>query len=109
MNDFDTDYTDNIICPYCGCEIGDSWEVNFNSDTELIECFNCDELFHATKYVEVNYSTEKIKKGTCTICGKQNKALFDFDGFCITKKDVCIDCMADSINKDLEESIGGIF
>lgn len=54
----DHDYTDNIICPYCGAEYTDSWELSDNSGTE--ECSNCGKNFNFERIITVEYCTEKI-------------------------------------------------
>lgn len=58
----ETDHTTNVICPYCGYEHRDSWEIDFGAgmegDTEM-ECNRCDETFIASRCVTVTYSTCK--------------------------------------------------
>jgi hypothetical protein len=59
--EFDHEYTGNIVCPYCGYEDRDSWEVCPNEeDIGIIECGRCEEEFYATRNVSVSYCTEKI-------------------------------------------------
>ena len=52
----DTDYTDEVVCPYCGYEHQDSYEYE---DGE-IDCQRCDNKFNLTKEVSVSYTTEKV-------------------------------------------------
>ncbi len=40
---FDTSTTDNLICPYCGYEETDSWELGESSDNH--QCGSCDKTF----------------------------------------------------------------
>lgn len=47
--------TDNIVCPYCGEEIEDSWE--FEGECGQCKCYECDKTFNWTRYVSVSYST----------------------------------------------------
>lgn len=59
--EIDHDCTDEIVCPGCGVEWGDSWEVR--SDDEDLgeqECDECGCQFYATRNISVSYSTEII-------------------------------------------------
>jgi transcription elongation factor Elf1 len=63
--DFNTHYTSNIVCPYCGHEDRDSWEVDFGPGMEgdtRVWCGNCDEEFNVSRNVEVSYTSFPIKK-----------------------------------------------
>ena len=53
--DKSTLYTTNAICPYCGDEDRDSWELTEGE----CECGNCGELFTMMRIVTVEYSTYK--------------------------------------------------
>lgn len=53
--DGDTDYTDEIVCPHCGYECSDSWEMEEGRH----ECGDCCRPFMVTRNVSVHYSTEK--------------------------------------------------
>jgi len=55
--EIDTQYTDEITCPYCGYENGDSWE--FGVDSDYINCGNCDEEFLCEPQVQISYCTYK--------------------------------------------------
>ena len=54
-----TDYTQEITCPYCGYVFSDSWEC---SDGENM-CGDCEKLFEVTRVVTIDYCTEKIDTG----------------------------------------------
>jgi len=41
--EFDTEYTDHIICPYCGYEFQDSWEFKDTQDEQHVDCHDCGE------------------------------------------------------------------
>jgi hypothetical protein len=60
---FNTTRTQNIICPYCGYEDKDSWEVDFgiglDGDAEIY-CSSCDKDFFVSRVVDVKYSSKKI-------------------------------------------------
>lgn len=57
----DHEYTGNVVCPYCGNENYDSWEISPSGDGDLGEqyCDNCDKKFTASRNISVDYSTEK--------------------------------------------------
>lgn len=59
-NGFDHLYTDEIVCPHCGYEYSDSWELNGSSGEQ--ECPECYEPFELEVTVTVNYSTSKLKE-----------------------------------------------
>ena len=52
----DTDYTTEVICPHCGYEYRDSWEL----EEGTTECQNCGNSFEIDRYVEVTYCTTKV-------------------------------------------------
>jgi predicted RNA-binding Zn-ribbon protein involved in translation (DUF1610 family) len=45
------------ICPYCGYEHPDSWEIQ---ESGLMDCESCEKEFHVEKQVEVSYTTKSI-------------------------------------------------
>lgn len=53
--DIDTRYTDEIVCPHCGYEQGDSWECADSDDDA--ECERCEGRFHYERNIEVTYSS----------------------------------------------------
>lgn len=56
--EFDTEYTEDVTCPWCGKEETDSWEFK---DGEH-ECGWCDKPFEVYRHVSVEYSTTKVIK-----------------------------------------------
>lgn len=52
----DTSCTDNVICPYCGCEWLDSWEL---SDSDGMECDDCGNSFSYERDCTVTYASSK--------------------------------------------------
>ncbi len=56
--EIECEYTDEIVCPYCGYESGDSWEISADSGDDV--CPDCDKKFHYERNVTVDYSTSKI-------------------------------------------------
>ena len=57
MSGIDHEFTDEIVCPWCGHETGDSFE--FQNDYGEETCYECDKEFTYTRYISVEYSTEK--------------------------------------------------
>jgi DNA-directed RNA polymerase subunit RPC12/RpoP len=56
--EIDHNYTEEIVCPYCGCEFGDSWENSEDSGEE--ECYECGKEFEYYRHIEVTYCTYQI-------------------------------------------------
>lgn len=54
---FDHEYSDEVICPHCGYEHGDSWEMGEGDN----ECSECEKPFSMSRNVSVTYSTEKLE------------------------------------------------
>lgn len=55
--ELDHSYTSQIVCPYCGYEDRDSWELN--DDSGETECGECEMTFNYRRNVSVTYSTTK--------------------------------------------------
>lgn len=60
-SDFDCDFTDNMVCPWCGYEHGDSWE--FNEDSGETDCNECGKTFKFERDISITYSTSKPTAG----------------------------------------------
>jgi transcription elongation factor Elf1 len=57
------EYTRYIVCPYCGYEDKDSWEIcSGKEDLGIVECGRCEEEFYASRIVTIEYSTYKIEE-----------------------------------------------
>lgn len=54
------EYTDEIVCPYCGYKFEDSYEFELDTRKSNLNCDECGEEFFA--YEEVSYSYLTIKK-----------------------------------------------
>jgi uncharacterized Zn-finger protein len=52
--------TSEIVCPYCGYTLSDSWELT-NNDGKL-ECENCGKNYVYSRNVEVEYTTTKTER-----------------------------------------------
>lgn len=57
MESIEHDFTDEIICPHCGEEWSDSWELD---DGGVLECYACEEEFTYNRNITIDYSTNKI-------------------------------------------------
>lgn len=54
---FDHEYTDEVVCPHCGYEFSDSWEMGDNDDG--MDCPDCEKTFSMERIVTCEYSTDK--------------------------------------------------
>lgn len=52
---------DEIMCPYCGHEFRDSWDVHCDGGTE-IDCQKCGKEFHVVRDTVVTYTSCRLKK-----------------------------------------------
>ena len=55
--EIDNEYTDEIVCPYCGREESDSWE--YSDDDGQAACGYCGAEFLYERHTSVHYSTER--------------------------------------------------
>ena len=53
--EIDHEYTSEVVCPHCGYEHGDSWEMSDGN----YECPECNEPFDLERIVSVSYTTRK--------------------------------------------------
>jgi DNA-directed RNA polymerase subunit RPC12/RpoP len=51
-----TSYTDEIVCPYCGYKLNDSWEL----EGDECDCPDCERTFEVTRYTTIEYCTRKL-------------------------------------------------
>jgi DNA-directed RNA polymerase subunit RPC12/RpoP len=59
--EIDHDYTDEIVCPYCGYVFEDSYESADPDKEQDITCAECWHEFILTTHVIINYSSRKKK------------------------------------------------
>lgn len=57
MEEIDHIYTQEIVCPYCGEEVGDSWEY---PEVDKITCGKCEKQFIYHRDTDVTYTSNKI-------------------------------------------------
>ena len=59
--DLDSKYTDEIVCPHCGYEHGDSWETidenTGDGDKIVFQCSECEKSFTVQFNFEYSYSS----------------------------------------------------
>jgi DNA-directed RNA polymerase subunit RPC12/RpoP len=58
-NEIDSTCTDELVCPYCGHQESDSWEVY--PDDGVYKCGECEKEYTYSRYVSVTYTTKKLK------------------------------------------------
>jgi hypothetical protein len=70
--DIDTDLTENCICPYCGYEDTDSWELSGDDgETNETTCGSCGEDFEYSRNITITFSSSKLKCETCDLGSPQ--------------------------------------
>lgn len=68
MSNFETTINPDIVCPYCFHTFKDSYEYGDESFPEGEECPKCNNRFHYTKQITVEYET----RPDCTLNGKEH-------------------------------------
>jgi len=60
----ETDYTRWPICPYCGYEEENAWELDFGDGEgeATIDCGGCEKEYIAYQNIEITYNTYKKKE-----------------------------------------------
>lgn len=53
----DCEFTKELVCPYCGYEHSDSYELD--SDHSMTGCDHCGKEFEYFRNIEITYSTYK--------------------------------------------------
>ena len=62
MEPIDCEFTTFAVCPFCGYEDHDSWEIGDGGEGETsVNCGSCDEEFLVSRHISVSYSTCKIE------------------------------------------------
>lgn len=55
--EIDHEFTDEVVCPYCGHEYSDCRD--FDDEGEM-QCYECDKIFWISQHVSISYSTSKL-------------------------------------------------
>jgi transposase len=59
----DHEYTDEVVCPYCGYVFGDSWEfIRGGRNDGKADCDGCGKTFGWSADFDVTYSTTKTEE-----------------------------------------------
>jgi len=57
---YNTEYTDEPVCPHCGHKIEDAWEIDFEGqECAKIDCPECDKPIEVCKNMSITYNTHK--------------------------------------------------
>ncbi|HID0796030.1 TPA: hypothetical protein ACXDAB_003467 [Clostridium botulinum] len=105
--DIDHEYTNEIVCPFCGYEFTDSWEYG-EEDLGLIECNECGKSFYTNREVSVTYSTCKANYGTCKHCKADNVVIEDYNSTMGKYSGLCVKCGELEKQRLLKEYIDSI-
>lgn len=64
MTEIDHDMTHNAVCPHCGYEHGDSWELGSQSgsDSGETDCHHCEKPFTWSREIEITYTTRPVRE-----------------------------------------------
>lgn len=61
--EINTTLTDEIVCPHCGHEFSDSWDVDGD---QVVKCAECGEEFEAARFIHVSYTSQRVEsKAAC--------------------------------------------
>lgn len=110
----DHNHTMNIVCPYCGCEDDDSYEVEpGEEELGLQTCGNCEKEFYAHRNISITYTTREATYGTCARCGETDVVIEDFNSSVGSYKGLCPDCgyerqkeLIRAYRKELDRQLG---
>ncbi len=70
--EIDCDGTDESVCPYCGYEETDSWEISFHANnTAETDCGQCGKTYKVTRDFSVSYSSQKLPEPVTVESGKE--------------------------------------
>lgn len=60
----DHHFTDNMVCPYCGCEQTDIYEIEgaYTEDSIRVECQECEKEFSSYCHITYSFCTETVDK-----------------------------------------------
>lgn len=58
MSDHETWGTAEVVCPYCGHEGRDSWELGDSGETD---CGECERVFWFERIIDISYTCRKLE------------------------------------------------
>lgn len=65
----DHEYTDELVCPHCGYEVGDSWEL---PELGRRACGDCGKEFEYEKNVSTSFTSWKVEEQQEVAAGDLN-------------------------------------
>jgi len=94
LEDIDHENTDEIICPWCGKEVGDSWEMADDGKDET--CGYCEKQFDYNRVIDVTYSTMRKKCEECEYELDKSRVsgtpyIYDKRNWCVWECKICKD------------------
>jgi hypothetical protein len=86
------EYTNEIVCPWCGYEMGDSFEMPEDGEEE---CSECEKTFSYCRNVSVSYSTNRKQCDKCKYELDQtritNPYIYKGKNWCLWRCKICHD------------------
>lgn len=61
QEEFETEHTENPVCPFCGHEHDDAWDWGGRDIGDYV-CNNCEKIFKYVRHIEIYYYTSKPKE-----------------------------------------------
>ena len=62
IEEFNTEFTHKLVCPWCGHKDDESWAFFEDGDeTAEVKCERCEKPYYAVQHVEIVYSTRKVE------------------------------------------------
>lgn len=84
-----------ITCPHCGYELGDSWEeYPGEEDLGLYYCEDCGKGYYATRNIEITYTTTPAKYEKCKKCGQSDVVIEKYTSSIGCYAGLCVNCGA---------------
>lgn len=86
---YETEYTDEIVCPHCERKISYSIDYELSEDPTRIVCNNCDREIWASREIIYRYTTHKViwkldgekKIDRCSLCSNYLNIKDEEDGY----------------------------
>lgn len=97
MNEeYETEFTDEIICPWCGYKFSDSWEYD-DEDGSIIDCPDCNKPIILGVHISVSYITRRGCDGIVILHNYKDYSMEESE----YTREVCSNCR-DTIRKKKE-------
>lgn len=69
MAKIDCDFTDDLVCPYCGHKHRDAYEHFTSSDDIDTYCDSCGLEFHSQRHITIHYTSTPVVQDAKDIDG----------------------------------------